>query len=53
MRANYEDEEDGISGEFKTVPIDYSQSSGVEVYNMYSSGYSKDRLKKKILRPVL
>ena len=50
MRANYEDEEDGISGEFKTVPIDYSQSSGVEVYNMYSSGYSKDRLKKKILR---
>ena len=50
MKANYEDEEDAISGEFKKVPIDYSQSSGVEVYNMYSSSYSKDRLKKKIIK---
>ena len=51
MKANYEDEDDVISGEFKKVPIDHSQTGGVEIYNMYSSmSYSKDRLKKKIIR---
>ena len=29
MKANYEDEDDTISGEFKTVPID--QGGAVEV----------------------
>ena len=49
MKANYEDEEDTISGEFKQVPIE--KNGGVEVYNMYSNiNYSKDKLKKKIIR---
>ena len=49
MKANYEDEDDTISGEFKTVPID--QGGAVEVYNMYSNiNYSKDKLKKKIIK---
>ena len=46
-----EDEDDTISGEFKTVPIERSQFGGVEVYNIYSGiSYSKERLKKKIFR---
>ena len=51
MKANYLDEEDTISGEFKTVPIERSQYGGVEVYNIYSGiSYSKERLKRKIFR---
>ena len=51
MKANYEEDEDYISGEFKRVPIERSQLGGVEVYNIYSGiSYSKERLKRKIFR---
>ena len=54
MKANYEDDDDIIKGDFRKVPIDTSNTGGVEVYSLYSStSYSKDRLKKKILRTAL
>ena len=54
MKANYEDDDDVVSGDFRKVPIDTSNTGGVEVYSLYSStSYAKDRLKKKIIRYAL
>ena len=54
MKANYEDDDDIVSGDFRKVPIDTSNTGGVEVYSLYSStSYAKDRLKKKIIRYAL